>query len=133
MFRQIRKRVVPSCVALFYVLALGILTLPMDVYAASPKKCPPGSEFCNPLRDGLNTVSGFTEALLKAVIYILFPIAVLFMIYSGFKFIIAQGNEQELKKAKVNFFWTVIGLSLLLGAVALAAILRGTIDPLIRK
>jgi hypothetical protein len=106
-------------VAFFVVLAS--LTLPTVVFA----------QFQNPLKSGLGTVAGFTEAFLKAVVFIMFPIAVVFVIYSGFLFVAAQGNSDELAKAKRNFFWTVIGVGLLLGAWALAVLIKGTIDPIL--
>lgn len=108
---------------LFYTCAATLLTVPMIVSAA----------FENPLKSNLNTVAGFTEAFLRAVVYILFPIAVVFVVYSGFLFISAQGNSDDLAKAKRNFFWTVIGVGLLLGAWALAVLIKGTIDPILGR
>lgn len=104
-------------------VAVATVTMPSLVFAAG---------FVNPLKDGLNTFSGFVEALLGAVVYIAFPIAVLFMVYSGFLFLFAQGNKDELATAKRNFLWTVIGVTLLLGAFALATLIKGTIEPLLR-
>ena len=97
------------------------LSTPVYVYALE-----------NPLRDGLSSVAGFAEALLRAAVFILFPIAVVFIVYSGFLFIFAQGNSEDLSKAKRNFFWTIIGVALLLGAWALAMLIQGTIDPILR-
>lgn len=108
--------------SVFFSIAFLGATLPAVVF---------GQSFNNPLKSDLSSVAGFTEAFLKAVVYILFPIAVVFVVYSGFLFVVAQGNPEGLKKAKTNFLWTIIGVALLLGAVALAALIKGTIDPIL--
>ena len=85
----------------------------------------------NPLAGGgITSIATFVEKFLKAVVYVGFPIAVLFIVYSGFLFVLAQGNSGELEKAKKNFMWTVIGVGLFLGAWALAELIRGTINQL---
>ena len=48
------------------------------------------------------------------------PIAVIFIIWSGFLFVTARGSEDQIKKAKTTFFWTIIGTTVLLGSWALA-------------
>jgi len=106
---------------IIFSVALFGLTMPATVFA----------EFANPLKRGLDSVAGFTAAFLKAVIFIVFPIAVVFVVYSGFLFVTAQGNSDDLAKAKRNFFWTIIGVGLLLGAWALAVLIKGTIDPIL--
>ena len=105
-----------------YSLASLAMLLPTFVFAAA---------FDNPLKSDYRSIAGFTEGFLKAVVFILFPIAVVFVVYSGFLFISAQGNSDDLSKAKRNFFWTIIGVGLLLGAWALAALIKGTIDPIL--
>ncbi len=82
----------------------------------------------NPLK--FHSIQEFVQGFLKAVVYVGFPIAVLFLVYSGFLFVFAQGNSTEIEKAKKNFFWTVTGIALFLGAWALAALIKGTIDQL---
>ncbi|MCI0542171.1 hypothetical protein L0Y69_00230, partial [bacterium] len=56
------------------------------------------------------------------------PIAAVFLIYSGFLFLTAQGDTTQLTKAKTSFVWAAIGTAVLLGAWALAEAIRGTID-----
>lgn len=106
---------------IFFSIASFVLTTPVLLQAQG---------FNNPLKPGLSTVADFTEAFLKAVVFILFPIAALFVVYSGFLFVAAQGNSEGLEKAKKNFFWTIVGVGLLLGAWALALLIKGTIDQL---
>ena len=86
------------------------------------------SGFENPLK--FDTIQDFVKGFLEAVMYIGFPIAVLFVVYSGFLFVFAQGNSTELEKAKKNFLYTVVGVALFLGAIALATLIKGTIEQL---
>lgn len=79
----------------------------------------------NPLK--FNSISGFISALLSAVIAIGIPIAVLFVVYAGFKFVMAQGNPEELKSARSNLVWTLVGIGIFLGASLLAEIIRQTL------
>lgn len=79
----------------------------------------------NPLQ--VKTVSEFIEKLLKAVIQIGVPIAVLFIILAGFKFITAQGSPDELAKARRNFFYVLIGIAIFIGAWALAQLIVATL------
>ncbi|HRY30981.1 MAG TPA: hypothetical protein P5328_01145 [Candidatus Paceibacterota bacterium] len=51
---------------------------------------------------------------------------VLAIIYAGFLFVTAQGNEEAIRKAKSVFFWTVIGAIVLLGAQAISNIIIET-------
>mgnify|MGYP001581486295 CR=1 FL=1 len=49
------------------------------------------------------------------------PIAVLFLMYAGLLFVTARGSEEQLKKAKGVFFYTIIGVAILVGAYAIAS------------
>ncbi len=85
-----------------------------------------GGGLQNPLR-GINNFEEFVELLLKAVINIGFPIAVLFIVYAGFLFVTAQGDTTKIQKAKDTFFYTIIGVALFLGSWTLAIIVKNTI------
>ncbi|OGF82411.1 hypothetical protein A3B18_03640 [Candidatus Giovannonibacteria bacterium RIFCSPLOWO2_01_FULL_46_13] len=56
----------------------------------------------------------------QIVAQIALPLVVVFIIYSGFLFVSARGNEEQLEKAKSTFFWAVIGAILVVGAYAIA-------------
>lgn len=106
----------------YFTVFVASLALPITVLAQT---C---SGLCNPLQFG--SMQEFVEGFLKAVVYVGFPIAVLFVVYSGFLFVFAQGNTEMLGKAKKNFLWTIVGVGLFLGAWALAKLIGGTIDQL---
>lgn len=57
-------------------------------------------------------------------------IAALFFVYSGFLFVKARGNPEELQKAKRTLLYTVIGAAILLGARVIATIIQNTINTL---
>lgn len=74
-----------------------------------------------------SSISAFLQAILKAVVLILFPIIVLMLVYTGFLFVKAQGKEQEIANARKAFFWTVIGGLIVLGAQALSMAIEATV------
>ncbi|OHA15708.1 MAG: hypothetical protein A3A10_01930 [Candidatus Tagabacteria bacterium RIFCSPLOWO2_01_FULL_42_9] len=48
------------------------------------------------------------------------PVAVIAIIWAGFLFATAQGNEEKINTAKRTFFWAIIGTAILLGAWTLS-------------
>lgn len=57
-------------------------------------------------------------------------IVVLMIIYSGFLFVTARGNEEQLKVAKRSFTYAAIGAAILLGAKAIALAIQSTVNAL---
>ena len=75
--------------------------------------------FPNPL----GSTSSFAQVVQKfadLVTKIGLPIATVFLIYAGLLFVTARGNDEQLKKAKETFKWTIVGTAILVGASALA-------------
>lgn len=83
-------------------------------------------KFENPLR--FDSFCTLIKGVLSAVIAIGIPVAVLFLVWVGFKFVLAQGNPEKLKEAQRNFFATVIGIALFLGAWTIAQLLIATVQ-----
>jgi len=82
--------------------------------------------FENPLK--FKSFLGFFQAVVRGVIVpVGVVIAVLALIYSGFLFVVAQGNEEKIRKARMTFFYTVVGTILLLGAWAIVEAITGTV------
>lgn len=77
------------------------------------------------LYDDLNE---FLLAIVDGVVQVGFYLVVIFIIYAGFLFVKARGNEAELKKAKEAFLYTIIGATILLGATVLKNVIVGTIN-----
>lgn len=82
----------------------------------------------NPLN--FNSIPAFIAGALKAIALIALPIITLFLVISGFYFITAQGNQEKLKTAKMNFLYVIIGALLILGAWILATLIAGTVSQL---
>lgn len=85
----------------------------------------------NPLDPAFSTVSGFIAGFLRAVVMISMPIITLFIVYSGFLFVTARGNQEQISRARKNFFWVIIGAILILGAWVLATLIGGTVTQLV--
>ena len=81
----------------------------------------------NPLGAQNQSLMDLIATLLILVARIGAVICVFFIIYSGFLFIKAQGNEGELTKAKSIFMWSIIGTAVLLGASVIAQVITGTV------
>lgn len=82
----------------------------------------------NPL--GVDSFAGLIAAIANIIMKVGIPIAAIFLIYSGLMFVTARGSEDQLKKAKNTFMWTVIGTGILLGAVVIAKGIEATITSL---
>jgi parallel beta-helix repeat protein len=65
---------------------------------------------------GINTIPKFIKALLAIVIKVGIPVASIFLIWAGFLFLTAQGNESKLASAKKTFIWACIGFGVVLAA-----------------
>jgi amino acid transporter len=102
--------------ALFFSF-LGLPYLYLDAQTGG-QGCDPKISFCNPIQSGDFADVMKKVATIAASIGLL--IVVFFIIYAGFLFVSARGNEEQLEKAKRTFFWAVIGAILVVGAFAIA-------------
>ena len=82
----------------------------------------------NPIKT--DTFFGLAEIIANVMIAIGIPVAAIFIIYAGFLFISARGNEEQIKTAKITFYWTILGVALLVGARVIAGALQTTITGL---
>lgn len=88
------------------------------------------SELVNPL--GVSSIAEFIALALRVMVMVALPIISLFIVYSGFLFVSAQGNEEKLNKAKMNLLYVIIGSILILGAWVIATMIGGTVTQLLR-
>jgi hypothetical protein len=113
---------------LFSLVVMSFCVLPVFAFAQTPT-APCNGGLCNPL--GATTDLGaLILKIVEGVAQIGYYVVVLFIIYSGFKFVKARGNDKELADAKQTFLFTVIGAAILLGATLLANVISGTVDEL---
>ncbi len=80
----------------------------------------------NPL--SVKSFCGLVQALLKAFLQLGVPIAVLFLVYSGFLFVAARGNPTKLQNAKKNFGYVILGIAIYFGAWLLGQVVANTIN-----
>lgn len=72
----------------------------------------------------------FLNNILKFVIRIGTIVVILMLVFVGFKFVTAQGNESQLTDARSALLWTVIGALVLLGAQAISVGIQATVQAL---
>lgn len=88
-----------------------------------------GVHLQNPLK--VDTIQEAIAYFLKVVIKIAIPFLVVFFIWSGFKFVLAQGNPTKVAEAKKMFWYTVIGMLLILGAWTITNAIIGTVNTIV--
>lgn len=111
---------------IFWVTAiLSILFSSVKVVNAAEGKLQNPSLFGN--------IPDFIAGVLKAIVTIGLPIITLFIVISGFMFLIAQGNPTKIETAKKNFMWVIVGTLLILGAWVLVTLIAGTVTQLVGK
>lgn len=98
-----------SIIKSIIVLVMIVASLPLLAFT-----------YPNPLVDEASTLAGFIKLILEMVFNVGVLILGMMLVYSGYLFITARGNEQQLSRAKKNFVWVLMGGALLLGAWALS-------------
>lgn len=79
----------------------------------------------NPL--GVTTVGELLKKLINAFIGIAYAVAAFFLLLSGFRFVTAQGNETKLGDAKKTFYYTIIGIVVIVGSQIIVDVLLSTL------
>lgn len=108
-----------------YSAALACAGLPLLALAANSGS-PSGVLFQNPI--SANTIPQLLGMLLKFAVRVATVIAVVYLIWSGFLFVKAQGKPEEIERAKRAFFFAVIGTMLMLGAEVIAQAISKTVQ-----
>lgn len=83
-------------------------------------------ELRNPL--AFDSLQDFIVAVLNVFIVIATPIVVIFIILAGFKYVTAQGNATKVQEATRALTYAIIGGVLIIGAVAVAEIIRDLVS-----
>ncbi|MCK5591258.1 MAG: hypothetical protein KAI72_04815 [Candidatus Pacebacteria bacterium] len=107
---------------------IGVLFLPVFfVYASGTGGT--GSTIPNPLGPtGPSDIPTFLGALFKIIAEIGAVVLAFYIVYTGYLFVTAQGNEQALQKAKESLKWVLIGGAIILGASVLSDAILKTIQ-----
>lgn len=80
----------------------------------------------NPIK-ATNIIDLFQD-ILDIVMVFAVPVIVFFIIYAGFLYVTARGNEETIKKAHAALLYALIGGLLILGATVLIDVVQGTVD-----
>ena len=86
------------------------------------------SGLTNPLQS--SSIQDLLGKVLDAVIAVGTVVITLMLVYCGFLFVVAQGNEEKIRDARTALMWTVIGALVLLGAKAIQGIITATVQTL---
>ena len=98
----------------FYIPILS-LAMPLFANAASYSL-----NYKNLLKLNCDTIPACLELIFRAARDIAFPIAVIFILWSGFLFVSAGGNPEKIKTARTTLLWAIIGLVVVTGAWTLS-------------
>ena len=114
----------PSGTFGFGAFVVLLLSTGVSVFADSPPKINLAAE---PITPTIHSLPEFIQSVLHILLQIGVPVATFFILYSGFLFLTAQGNDTKLTSAKNAFLWAVIGTAVLFGSWLLANAIVGTI------
>lgn len=83
----------------------------------------------NPLK--ADDIGELITLIVSAIARLMTIFLVLGLVYTGFLFVFAQGNEEKLKTARQALFWTVVGGILVLGISAISEVLKRTVESVV--
>lgn len=88
----------------------------------------PTQSLMNPLR--ASTIQEFLLQIIQILIVFATPVIVVFIMYAGFLFVTARGNESQISDAKHALTWAVVGGVVLLGAQMIITVIQSTVTAL---
>lgn len=71
----------------------------------------------------LEQVRNIVVSIVRNVKYVVGPVAVAFLMYTGFQMAIARGNEETYTSAKTSILWIIVGLAVISGSEFIAEFL----------
>ncbi len=118
MYTLLRKKIQQVAITLTFAATFVLLsTMP----AAAQ-----GVQLKNPM--AVNSIQELLEALIGIIIVFATPIIIFFIVYAGFLYVTARGNEQTITQANRALLYAIIGGLLILGAFALITIITNLIS-----
>ena len=75
-----------------------------------------------------DTLVEYVTLILDAVLKMGGLVVVMLLVYAGFLFVIAQGNDQKLEEAKKSLTWVIVGAAIILGGWAVTEVIINTVD-----
>jgi hypothetical protein len=94
------------------IVTILMLIMPLSLVMGQPAQCTPtgpaSTQLCNPLQVG--NVKDLMTKVIGSVGTIIGMLAVMMIIYSGFRMLISQGNPEAIKTAKSGLTYGLVGL-----------------------
>ena len=106
----------------------GGITNPGTGGITNPGTSGGGTTLQNPLKD--QTLPALLNDILGAVVQIGAILLTLMLVWVGFMFVTARGNEEKIREARSALIWTVVGGLILLGAQAISLVIQNTVGAL---
>jgi hypothetical protein len=77
------------------------------------------------------TLMTLIKTILSSIVMPIASVAiVVWIVWAGFQFVLAQGKPGDIDKAKQNLLWSLVGAGILLGAAAISAVVENTVKNL---
>ena len=115
-----------------YLAILTSLVLPVLSYAQGSVNTPISANIQNPIKAGDDLMSVLTALLNNVVMPIAAVAVVVWIVWAGFSYVLAQGNEVKIQKAHQRLLWSLVGAGILLGAAGISLVVQKTIEALIK-
>lgn len=80
----------------------------------------------NPIQ--ANNITELFESIIDILLVFAVPLIVVFIIYAGFLYVTARGNESTIQKAHMALAFALLGGVIILGAKVLITVIGGTVD-----
>ncbi len=121
-------------IAVLIILLTPVLLLAQVIVPPNPT--PPTTEIDvkieNPLASATSLMGFINDILSKVIMPIAAVGIVVWIIWAGFQYLMAQGKPDAIKKANQNLMWSLIGAGILLGAAGISQVVKLTIEQLIQ-
>ncbi len=115
--------------SVFLLVAMISFSIPLSIHAQNDSDGGTKAIIVNPL-GSTNDIPTLIKIIVDQAINFGYFLVVFFVLYSGFLFVKARGDEAGIEKAKKAFLWTVIGAAVLLGAQIISGVISGTVEQL---
>jgi type II secretory pathway component PulF len=104
------------------LVLMSFLVVPMMAFGATSQFDQPGQEVPTLLETG-DDVLALIDTIGNWIFVILLALAAIFLIWAGFMYVTAAGNEDTLRKARMMLVNALIGVAIALGAKGLVAVI----------
>ena len=115
-----------------YLAVFLVLIIPIFVYAQDSGTPLISGRITNPFNGGDSLMSLITTILNNIIVPIAAVFVTIWIIYAGFKYVVAQGNPTKVSEAHKTLLWSLIGAGILLGAAGISKVVETTIKALMQ-